>query len=606
MKHHVLKISFLVVQLIICAIFSLAAVHVMPEQPVNWQPVTLTFDGPSTSEDAAVNPFLDYRMSVEFRHRESATTRTVQGFFAADGDAGNSSAKEGNKWRVRFTPPQAGQWDWKVSFRTGSNVALGVAGGVATAFDSDAGKLDVGVAPDAAIGFQKKGFLTPGEGHYLQFSNGDYFLKGGADSPENFLGYADFDGTFDTAAHGGVSTDKEGFLHRYEPHAGDWKPGDPTWQDGKGKNIIGALNYLASKGMNSVYFMTYNLDGGDGKDTWIWNDPANRDRFDVSKLAQWEIVFSHMERRGIAMHLVIQETENDENLGGGPELNDTRKLYLRELAARFSHHLAIIWNLGEENDTPFADRIDIAGYIRRMDPNNHAVTVHTHSRRSLRSYTSLLGTPQFSATSIQGSMEDSNREAVMLRMRSAAAGKPWAIFHDEQSPASAGVMPDVDDPQHDKPRKHALWGNLMGGGSGVEWYFGYQYAQMDLNCEDWRSRDRMWDQTRYALEFFQNHLPFQKMWSANDLTDDENAYVFAQEGQIYAIYIPEAWRTGITVAPGEYSLAWYNPRNGGELQVGSNKTVSAGEMLMRNDGRITLSPPNDPGKDWVALLRKLP
>ena len=51
----------------------------------------------------------------------------------------------------------------------------------------------------------------------------------------------------------------------------------------------------------------------------------------------------------------------------------------------------------------------------------------------------------------------------------------------------------------------------------------------------------MWDQTRYALEFFQNHLPFPKMWSANDLTDDENAYVFAQEGQIYAIYIPEAW-----------------------------------------------------------------
>ncbi len=36
MKHHVQKISFLVVQLIICAIFSLAAVHVMPEQPVNW------------------------------------------------------------------------------------------------------------------------------------------------------------------------------------------------------------------------------------------------------------------------------------------------------------------------------------------------------------------------------------------------------------------------------------------------------------------------------------------------------------------------------------------------------------------------------------------
>ena len=73
----------------------------------------------------------------------------------------------------------------------------------------------------------------------------------------------------------------------------------------KGKNIIGALNYLASKGMNSVYFMTYNLDGGDGKDTWVWSGPEVRDRFDVSKLAQWNIVFAHMERLGIAMHLVI-------------------------------------------------------------------------------------------------------------------------------------------------------------------------------------------------------------------------------------------------------------------------------------------------------------
>ncbi|MEZ5397229.1 MAG: hypothetical protein R2724_31240 [Bryobacterales bacterium] len=35
-------------------------------------------------------------------------------------------------------------------------------------------------------------------------------------------------------------------IHHYEPHVQDWKPGDPTWQGGKGKGIIGALNYLAS------------------------------------------------------------------------------------------------------------------------------------------------------------------------------------------------------------------------------------------------------------------------------------------------------------------------------------------------------------------------
>ena len=582
------------------------AVEIAPASPVRWQPVTLTFDGPESSEDATPNPFLDYRLSVSFAHQASGESRVVPGFFAADGDAAESSAAEGNKWRVRFTPPLGGEWVWRAEFRSGPGVAISDSTGESAAFDGESGTIAVGPAPENAPGFAGKGFLTPSDGHYLRFGNGDRFLKGGADSPENFLGYYEFDGTVDTAAHGGVSTDTGSFLHRYEPHGQDWKQGDPTWQGGKGKNIIGALNYLASKGMNSVYFMTYNLDGGDGKDTWVWTAPDVRDRFDVSKLAQWDVVFTHMERLGIAMHLVIQETENDEKLGGSPALHDIRKLYLRELAARFGYHLAIVWNLGEENDTPHRDRLAIASFIRSVDPNNHAITVHTHNTRSLRTYTSLIGSSLFSATSIQGRMEDSNHETVMLRMRSAAAGAPWAIFHDEQTPASVGVVPDADDPQHDKPRKHALWGNLMGGGSGVEWYFGYQYAHMDLNCEDWRSRDTMWDQTRYALEFFQQHLPFWDMWPANDLVVGEKAFVFTKEGEIYAVYLPEAsGRTQINVAPGKYSLHWYDPRNGGDLQAGREAIVEVGEMLMRDDGRVQLSPPSHPGQDWVALLKKV-
>ena len=592
--------------LLLCASVPADAVEVAPDVPVQWQTVTLTFDGPETSEDATPNPFLDYRMNVSFSHQQSGESRTAQGFFAADGNAAESSAESGSKWRVRFTPPLAGTWVWRAEFRAGPGIALSAAAGETAAFDGESGTFTVGAVPDDAPGFASKGFLGPDGSHYLRFSNGDRFLKGGADSPENFLGYFEFDGTFDTASHGGVASDRGSFLHRYEPHARDWKPGDPTWQGGKGKNIIGALNYLSSKGMNSVYFMTYNLDGGDGKDTWIWTGPTVRDRFDVSKLAQWEIVFSHMERLGIAMHLVIQETENDEELGGGPELNDVRKLYLRELAARFGHHLAVIWNLGEENDTPLGDRLQIASYLRQVDPNNHVVTVHTHGGRSLRSYTGLIGSDLFSASSIQGAMEATNRETVTLRMRTAASGLPWAIFHDEQGPASTGVMPDSADPLHDKPRKYTLWGNLMGGGSGVEWYFGYEYPHMDLNCEDWRSRDVMWNQTRYALEFFQRHLPFWEMWPANDLADGRGAYVFAKEGEIYAVYMPEAHRTQMTLAAGEYRLRWYDPRNGGALKTGDSPTVKVGEIRMGEDSSVRLSPPSEPSKDWVALLEKLP
>ena len=584
---------------------STAAVVVAPDSPVRWQPVTLTFDGPSASETGTPNPFLDFRMTVSFSHQQSGESRTVPGFFAADGNAAETSADSGDKWRVRFTPPLAGSWAWRAEFRSGPGIALSDVAGEPAAFDGESGKLAVAAAPGGAPGFASKGFLTPSGTHYLRFGNGERFLKGGADSPENFLGYFEFDGTFDTAAHRGVSTDRGSFLHRYEPHARDWKEGDPTWQGGKGRNIVGALNYLASKGMNSVYFMTYNIDGGDGKDTWVWTGPDVRDRMDVSKLAQWDIVFSHMERLGIAMHLVIQETENDGKMGGGPGLNDVRKLYLRELAARFGHHLAIVWNLGEENDTPHGDRLAIASYIRQVDPNNHAITVHTHNTRALVTYTSLIGSTLFNATSIQGRMEDTNAETVSLRMRSQASGAPWAIFHDEQTHASVGVMPDADDPQHDKPRKHQLWGNLMGGGSGVEWYFGYQYDHMDLNCEDWRSRDTMWNQTRHALEFFSEHLPFWEMWPANDLVADGSGYVFAKEGELYAVYMPEGGRTRVIVAPGEYSLRWYDPRNGGGLQAGPDATVEAGDMDLRDEPNVQLTPPREPGKDWVALLTKL-
>ena len=50
--------------------------------------------------------------------------------------------------------------------------------------------------------------------------------------------------------------------------------GDPDWGDGKGRGIIGALNYLASQHVNSIYFLTMNV-GGDGKDVWPWIGPID-------------------------------------------------------------------------------------------------------------------------------------------------------------------------------------------------------------------------------------------------------------------------------------------------------------------------------------------
>ena len=80
-----------------------------------WHKVTVTFDGPRTSETADPNPFTDYRLNVTFSNGDK--TYRVPGYYAADGNAAETSADSGNKWRVHFAPTAPGRCTYEVSFR---------------------------------------------------------------------------------------------------------------------------------------------------------------------------------------------------------------------------------------------------------------------------------------------------------------------------------------------------------------------------------------------------------------------------------------------------------------------------------------------------------
>ncbi|HYW78700.1 MAG TPA: DUF5060 domain-containing protein, partial [Thermoguttaceae bacterium] len=248
-----------------------------------WHRVTITFDGPQSAETAETNPFRDCRLDVTFS--KDGQDIVVPGYYAADGNAGESGATAGDRWRVHFAPDEPGTWAYRASFRVGRDVAASedATAGKPAGFAGAAGTLVIEPTDKAGRDHRAQGLLRYVGGHYLQFATtGDFFLKGGADSPENFLAYFEFDGVEEKTTNIGEPRKGEAplsRLHKYEPHARDWQPGDPTWQGGKGKNIIGALNYLASKGMNSVYFLTMNV-GGDGKDVWPWIDPKTQDRYD--------------------------------------------------------------------------------------------------------------------------------------------------------------------------------------------------------------------------------------------------------------------------------------------------------------------------------------
>ena len=554
-----------------------------------WHRVTVTVDGPASGEDATPNPFTDYRMTVTFTKGDRKVA--VPGYFAADGNAGETGATKGNKWRAHFVPDEPGVWQLDARIVQGGGAALAAGAGGQQVLR--VGKtLTVKPADPKAPGYLGKGMLRYVGKHHLQFAGSkEYYLKGGADSPENFLGYWQFDGTRDA---GGMRR-KRGLtdgLHRYGPHVKHWRRGDPTWRGGKGKGIIGALNYLAAKGVNSVYFLTYNIDGGDGRDTWMWTSPKERKRFDCSKLDQWEIVFSHMDRLGMQLHVVTQEAENDRSLDRG-RLGDVRKLYYRELVARFGHHLAVLWNLGEENNNSNQQRKAFAAYIRALDPYDHPITVHTSFGQAGRFYNGLLGDPNFEATSIQGGAKSYNALAVSLRERTAKAGRPWCIYGDEQGPSVKPSLANLN-----QLRAEALWGNLMGGGAGVEWYFGYQSNFGDLQTEDFTLAGPLWDQTRHAVEFFQKYLPFADMTSANKLVSGKGNLCLAKAGGVYAVYLPSGGEAKLTLPAGRFSVAWYNPRTGGVLRTGS-VTVATGP------GAVSLGrPPAEAGKDWAVLVRK--
>lgn len=619
-----------------------------------WHKVTLTLEGPFAHErDTQPNAFTDFAFHVQFTHESGSPHYKVPGYFAADGNAGESSAESGTKWRAHLAPDKAGTWKYSVAFTRGKHAALDGGGAAVKPFDGVSGSFEIAKTDKQGRDFRAQGRLQYVGKHHLQFAGSkDYFLKAGPDAPETLLGYADFDGTRANQrrqARAGEAI--PGNLKTWQPHVSDWRSGDPTWKDGKGKGLIGALNYLSGKGCNVFSFLTYNA-GGDGDDVWPFVEREDKLHYDCSKLDQWGIVFDHGTASGLYLHFKMQENEMDDNRRGssgeqgvvpesldGGKLGPERKLYCRELIARFAHNLALNWNIGEENTQSPEEVRDMARYLRDTDPYQHNIVIHTFPPQQEKVYTPLLGNQSpLTGASLQNGWNMAHQRTLQWVTESAKAGKPWVVCNDEQNPASLGVPPDPGYQGHDgvarvsptpegkakKPgrkqeaspaetrgytlhdvRKLCLWGNLMAGGAGVEYYFGYQLPQNDLNCEDFRSRDTSWDFCRIALDFFRDEMiPFAEMQNANALVgnskDDNSKFCLAKPGEVYLVYLPNGGTTELDLSgvEGSFTVNWFNPRSGGRLVNGSVNAVTGGGSVALGD------PPGDATEDWLVVIRR--
>ena len=134
-----------------------------------WHKVTITFDGPDSSESGRPNPFYDYRLDVTFTQGDRVFR--IPGYYAADGNAAESSATKGNKWRVHFMPESMGEWEFKASFRWGEGIAVSDLpnAGQGVSFDGTAGRFSVGPSDKPDPDMRSKGRLDYVGKRYLQF-----------------------------------------------------------------------------------------------------------------------------------------------------------------------------------------------------------------------------------------------------------------------------------------------------------------------------------------------------------------------------------------------------------------------------------------------------
>ncbi len=565
--------------------------------------LTFTWDGPELSENDST--FKDYRLNVTFISPSGKIYR-VPGYFAADGNAGESSSVSGTKWRCHFTALEMGNWTYTASFRTGDLIAVSfdeLAGTPLAPIDADTGTFQIAETDKAGKDFRGKGKLEYVGEHFMQWSNGEYFLKIGTNSPENLLEFNDFD-----------NYDAINFPRAYESHLNDWIPGDPTWQGGKGKGLIGVTNYLSDRGLNSMYFVIQRK--GDRASPWA-EPSSSYYKYDVSKMDQWQLVFDHMMEKGMMAHLVFTESTNqsffETNVASGdPMFSDARKIYFREIIARFGYLNALTWNIGEEsgwdreNDPQVTwagpagrplttqQQLDFASYIDDLAYYNDGIVVHNGPSSSVVTiFENIQGINSFTGISMQGVFTDTRVQRAKLnterfRIESALAGRKWVVNYDEAYRFNSVLGLDQIF------RERSLWAAFTSGAAGVEHF---APGDLDVTQQDLRIYETFFDQMKHAYDFFHdNNLPFHSMYNQDELV--ELSWCFGDTYDNYVVYVLGTQIGNATIdLIGDYDVKWFNPRTGGALLNGTVTNLSAGNNL-----NIGL-PPSEVDLDWVALVR---
>ncbi len=492
-----------------------------------WAKIELTFAGPESRGTGEPNPF-GIRMDVDFRSPNGKTFR-VPAFYDGDGRGG----LDGNVWKVRLSADLEGEWTFRT---TSENDAL----------NSQTGTFEITQSRRNAKGFWKWGRLeyigtAENKIRYLKFRDGPFWLKAGCDDPENFLGkYRNYD----------------------------------TLEKRKA-----AVDYLAERGVNSLYIMTHNIDGDD-RDVWPWLGDSPREakangeknaRFDVVKLDEWRALFEHMQDRGVVPYLILE----DDSAWKGYD----HERYYREMIARFGYLPALLFNFGEEHNENYrlAEALDYMKLLDEIDPYDHPRGIHNVNRPT----DEYIDAAHIHFTSIQTGSPGSRRGLDNALEHNLIAIE-WLRRCESRSRRM--LMLNFDE---GRPEEHraAWWAAYLAGGV----WEAHVLQPYDRPLSAWQTT---WTQIGGTRRFMES-LPFWEMNADNGLVKDGRALCLAKPGAAYALYLPEGNAVAVDLQPEkQYRYAWWNPANGQSAAFQDEGRCAGGVQ------RFT--PPSD--GDWALRI----
>lgn len=476
-----------------------------------WSPIELTFHGPDSAGRGEPNPFM-IDFDVDFTGPSGQVYR-VPGFYDGDGGGG----LDGDIWKVRFSADEEGVW----SHRSRSEEE---------SLNGHEGRFDVTSVPADARSFWAWGRLEAsqnpdGPARYLKFRDGPWWLKAGCDDPENFLGNYENYGTL--------------------------------------AQRVAAVDYLAERGINSLYIMTHNIDGDD-RDVWPWlgetpreakSNAAGSVRFDPAKLEEWRLLFEHMQTVGVVPYLVLE----DDSAWTGYD----HDRYDREIIARFGYLPALLLNIGEENNENYRlqQGLALAQRLAELDPYDHPRGIHNVNEPN----DAYIDASEVDFTSIQTGSPGS-RNGLEHAVEHNRITLDWLERSRERGRRALMINFDEGRPELDR---RAWWSAYLAGGV----WEAHVPEPYDRPYSHWETT---WKELGGARAFMET-LPFHDMQPHNELVTDGQAFCLARPGDIYALHLPTGGSMRVNLEVGrDYDCAWWNPANGTNGEFQDQRKVSGG------------------------------